>query len=337
MPGFTSVTSQQPYVLHSQAPSVLEQEQMGGSLGAKLASEITQSLAQGAKAAKRAGRVASTAAVKAKAKYVPLGSKMDDLEPLVEGAKKSSTGGVGVSKTEKLVNKGLHAAVRAGNKLKNKNLNEIAENALSSGKAIKKVSQEIAKRGGKKVLAAAATGGVTAGIGVAIDYLKHVGEGKEPLSGSDLKKLVVDAGVGVAKKGLEGKLSNRGVQREILDSYNRIISTKKGGKAAPKSVNLVKTLGGLQKLLQRLNKTHWRRHYKVNGEEPLGLLEGRVFGSGVMARHSHGKTRSRKGCRSRRGRCGKRKKTARKGRRRRGGRCRGAKLMKRVHDVFDVY
>lgn len=348
MPGFTSVTFQQQsstaQPLLPAAPD--EEDQLGSGIGKRIATEIIQSAAKSAKATKNAGRAASTAAVRAKAKYMPLGKKLDDLEPLVpsDDAAKKALKGASASKTEQLVDKVIKTAAKTGDKLKNKKLSEIVQEAGTAKKKVKRVTSEIAKRGGKKLLAAAAAGGVTAGVGVAVDYLKHVGEGKEPLSGSDLRKIAVDAGVSVAKKGLEGKLSKQGVEKEILNSYNRIISTKKGAKPGPKSVNLVGTLGKVQKLLRRLNKIHWRKHYKTNGEAPLGLLDNRPFGSGAMARRSRGGTRGRKGVRSRRSRVGK-KKHSRKSRKartkKRGRKCRShnsrSKLMKRMHDVFDVY
>ena len=381
MPGFTSVTYQQPRLVPPQqtgpaAQQESEEDQQGAGIGRSL---VKAALSKGTRVAAKAGDAASKAgeALSKTSKFVPFEDKIvkvgkavgkataraakkgKEFVPFQEKIRKTAKGSSklypklpkkamkAASPSTRVKNQIVDGAVmtvvkagKVGEKLKNKNLTKIVMQAPTRGAAVKGVAKELGKRGGKALTSGLMAGAVAAGAKVTYDYLNHVSDGGEPLSGKELGKIATDAGLGIVKKGLDGKLTKSIVQQEVLDAYNRSIVKKEGGKSLGKRPSLAQTLGRLQKLMKKLNKEHWRRHYAVNGEAPLDLVEPRAFGTGAMAKRrrsgcrkgrgkkNHSKSCSRKGGRKTRRKGGKRRKVDR------GGRSTDAKLLRRMQTMF---
>ena len=367
MHGFTSVTYQQPQLVQVQVdrPEKLEAaEQVGAGIATSIIKKTLAKSGRVASRASKAGKAVGEALSKA-GKYVPIEQKLlaktakagkaaskkatNTVKNIAKGGEKSKrlypklpknamdAAGKGTRLKNTLAEGAVKTGVKAGKALKSKNLSKIVNESATTGKALKGVAKETLKRTAKGLSAAAAAGLMTAGATTAYHYMTHVGEGGEPLSGKELTKLATDAGLDIVKKGLDGNLSKSSVQESVINAYNDIIIKKKGGKTLSKKPGLTQTLGRLHKLIEKLNRIHWRKHYEVNGEEPFNLIQPRAFGSGVMAKKKRGakcrRSRGRKNTKKSR-KTGKSKKRARRSR---GGRAKRtqSKLIKRMHDMFN--
>ena len=253
-----------------------------------------------------------------------------DLVPMVSTAAKvgkaAKSGKSAGTSTKEMLNAAARLGIKAGEKLKNKKLGDIIEGAATTSKALKGAAKELGKRGGKAAVAAAITGGFTAGAATATNYLVHMAKGGEPMNKKEIGMMAVDTGLRLAMQGLDGKLTRKVAAEEVIRSYNDIIKNKQGGRPIPKSINVSQTLGNLGKLLSKLNKIHMRRHYEVNGEAPLALETRRPFGSGMAGEQQSfgGGGRRRRGARKHRCK-----------RRRKGGRRRKCSHgVKRLHNIF---
>ncbi len=370
MPGFTSVAYRQslnPSVtMTTTQPVAAEAEQSGGGLtagakGLSKAQRIATGLTSNIKATRAGYRrlgdvleeseslLPSTSKVAGKTSSRGLSSLtdvVDDTAPLLPKTPKpkvrpkskarpkarSKKGQKAASATsDGVLAKTGKAALEVSRKLKNKNLGEIVNKAPNRSQAVKGVAKELGKRGGKAGAAAAATAAFTAGAAAGINLLEHVAKGGEPMSKSELKKIAIDTGLRLAKKGLEGKLTKAMAVAEISRGFNDMIKNKQGGKFLPKNINLVSVLGNLGKLLARLRKIHRRRHYQVNGEEPLALETRRRFGTGEMEgelRFGGGKRRG--GRKPRKHKCKRRRKSTKRKRCSRHG-------SRKLHNIFSVY
>ena len=364
MPAFTSVAFRQQRSGGAVAPQP-HQPPVGGAaaaeqVGGGMLGDVGTGLAKAASKTQKVATGLASAASSTKAGYRRLGDVLDDTESLLpqaaeaasktskasragrkgaattakspggkvgKGAKGGKNGGQKGRKGKEALDKVAKLGIRAGDKLKNKNLGEIVEGSSSTSKALQGVGKELGKRGGKAAVAAAATAAFTAGAAAGVKYLEHVASGGEPMSAKEIGMLAADTGLGLARQGLEGKLTRASAGREIMRSYNDIIKSKQGGRPLPKTINLKSILGNLGKLLEKLRKIHRRRHYQVHGDAPLALEPRRPFGSG-MTMFGGGRRRGRKSA----GRSGCRRK--RKGGRKKKKCSHGSR---RLHNIFTGY
>lgn len=342
MPGFTSVNYQQPTLL--QPPPAMEQA--GGGIGNKIL--------DAAKTTYKAGKMAAKYSSKGRPGFVPFAQhvpgvlqkglatakKFDDVVKKTTAAatklgKTTTKAATKVGKAGKtaISNKGVISAVTtdAGTAVA-KTSRKVAAKLKN-----KKVGRELAKRLGKKTLMTVSAAGITAGVTAGAHYFKHRANGGEALSGKDVKKIAGEATVNIIEKALDGQLKKQNIQEEVIRAYNNIISTKRGGKTVSSSTTVVKSIGSLVKMLEKLNKIHARRHVKVHGEEPMGLEFETPFGSGAMKKKSgkRGGKKKPKGKNKKKCKSGKKKCGNKQHRHKKPGKSR--RKLKRMVDIFDVY
>lgn len=349
MPGFTSVTFQQSGIVQSQP---LE-EQLGGGVTniVKGVGKTVKNTAKhiGSKANRiRDGFIPFEEAAKLYPKVINKGRRVAD-----NGRKAIQAGNKAA--VDSALNTIVDTAKTIGKSTKNKNIANIATRVAAAGTAGRiansaavtsraarggLTSKSLIKKLGKKALVAGVTAGVTAGAATTAHYINHIHDGGEAMSNKELGKIASEAGVDIIKNGLDGNLNKQRVRDAVYDAYNNIIRNKKGGKPIDRSSSMLKTLGRVARLMDKLNKIHARKHYKYIGESPLTLQGAKPFGSGAMGggvcKRGRKGGRSKKGKSSRKGGC--KKKTNRHKKHKKGGRSKsGRKGVLRVQDIFDVY
>jgi hypothetical protein len=191
-----------------------------------------------------------------------------------------------------------------------------------------------------------------------IEYAAHRGEGGNPVTRADMKKIAAESGLRVMQKGLEGKLDAKTVQKELRQTARSHLS--KLGKSRAKAPAAVRAR--LSKMRDYLDAQQELRDFELNGGTARRLKESRPFGTGlgggakrrktttVRKKKKKAKGKKKKGRKKgrKKGVSKKRKKTTTTARRKKGGvRKRKSPFRtmnvsaarakyRRLRDVFDI-
>ncbi len=204
--------------------------------------------------------------------------------------------------------------------MKNKSFSEIKKNAPDSKTAKKQIAKEV----GKRVLKKAAKSAVGAGAAMTL----HVATGGEPFSSKDMKDMTTDATIGIVKKTLNGDLSEKAIEGEMVNSLNRVMQ-RRGGKPVK---DFSKTMERIVALKRRLDNAHNIRHRELHGNRNVLAIGPKAFGSGKMVKNKRGK-RSAINKKNKKGK--KNQKKSKKFNVMKNV-CRHAHRSERIRDVFDV-
>lgn len=206
--------------------------------------------------------------------------------------------------------------------LKTMELGQKIGKKVASNKVVK---HTVKKLGGKKAMMNTAVGAVAGGVAGGGMYMDHLNKGGQPLTATDMKKMVTNAGINVVDKALKGTgLNKKTVGNEIVKSFRTMLAGKRG-EDVTKLDHSVHNLGSL---MRKLNTIHKIRHIQTYGTKPKNLLGPRPFGSGKSGLKKKAKKRK-----------GKKKKGRKKSTKRGGAKRKGKSRKKKgvTKDLFDVY
>jgi hypothetical protein len=129
--------------------------------------------------------------------------------------------------------------------------------------------------------------GALTGAAVGLDYAIHRSDGGAPLDRSDMKKIALDSGLNMMRRGMKGEASGKMVEEEIQKAARSRLRSK------PKTGRSRQTLANRLRLIQRyLERRRKERHDFLNQGVVRKLKESRVFGTGAGG--GGGKKSSRK-------------------------------------------
>jgi hypothetical protein len=168
------------------------------------------------------------------------------------------------------------------------------------GPAKKALAGYTALKVGKSLAKTGALVGATLGV----DYALHRSEGGKPLTMADLRKIARDSGLGIIRRGMQGKADAAAVQDELLRATRTQLRKKSGHDRGP----LTERLRALRDYLEEQRR---RRRQKL-GRRPKHLKPARVFGTGLIGGGGGGKKKKKTSKKKKKTKAKKKKKKPRK-------------------------